>query len=145
MPRPEAKIDWEIVDRLTKAGCLGTEVAAFFGIHPNTFYKRVQEEYNLSFSEFLQEKKHRGDALLRMQQYEKAIGESKKGDNMMLIWLGKNRLGQRDHEEKNDSPKQEDLNLKNQLYSALYENQKLKEQLNVSQPQASSELQRSNS
>ncbi len=29
-------------------------------------------------------------------QYEKALGKSKKGDNTMLIWLGKQRLNQRE-------------------------------------------------
>ena len=32
-----------------------------------------------------------------MQQYQKAMGISKKGDNTLLIWLGKQRLGQKEN------------------------------------------------
>lgn len=96
--RPEKEIDWDKVDHLLRAGCLGTEVAATFGMHPNTFYTRVQQEYNCIFSEYLQQKRADGDAAIRARQYEKALGLNDIGDNSLLIWLGKNRLGQRNED-----------------------------------------------
>lgn len=96
MSRPEVTIDWKKVDELMIAGCLGTEVAAYFGIHPNTFYRRVEEHFDMSFSDYSSEKKSHGESLIRAAQYAKALGLSDKGDNTLLIWLGKNRLGQRD-------------------------------------------------
>lgn len=92
--RPLIPIDWKKVDQLLMAGCLGTEIAAFFAMVPNTFYERVENEYGMKFTQFRQEKLAKGDALLRAKQYEKALA----GDNTNLIWLGKQRLGQREPE-----------------------------------------------
>src|SRR5580692_10785884 len=92
MSRPEKPINWERVDELLEAGCHGTEIAAFYSMHPNTFYDRVVAKYNMSFTEYSCEKNSRGNALLRETQYLKAL----KKDNVMMIWLGKQRLGQRE-------------------------------------------------
>ena len=40
-------------------------------------------------------KKAKGNSFLRAKQYEKAL----QGDNVMLVWLGKNRLKQTDREQ----------------------------------------------
>ncbi len=102
MSRPEIPIDWKKVDELLVSGCPGTEVAAYFSMHPNTFYDRVVKKFDISFTEYLQQNRSKGDALLRAHQYAKALGLTEKGDNTLLIWLGKNRLSQRDKEEKSD-------------------------------------------
>lgn len=98
MARPEIPIDWDRVDYLLQAGCLGTELAATFAMHPTTFYRRVEEKHSMSFTEYLQQRRANGDAAIRQKQYEKALGLSETGDNTMLIWLGKNRLGQRNED-----------------------------------------------
>lgn len=92
MVRPSTDVEWKTVDEMLMAGCLGTEVAAYYGIHPDTFYKKVEQQKGMGFTAYLQEKRSKGDALLRTKQYEKAL----KGDNTLLIWLGKNRLEQRE-------------------------------------------------
>lgn len=92
--RPEKVIDWDRVDSLLIAGCLGTEVASYFDMHPNTFYDKVLEKKGICFTEYSAKKKQTGESLLREQQYAKAIGASKEGDNTLLIWLGKQRLNQ---------------------------------------------------
>jgi hypothetical protein len=94
MARPETPIDWHRVDELLEAGSPGTEIAGYFGVHPNTFYRRIEDKYSVSFSEYSAQKKSRGDALIREAQLKKAI---KKLDNTMLIWLGKQRLGQKEN------------------------------------------------
>lgn len=98
MSRPEMLIDWDKVDYMLRCGALGTEIAATFAIHPNTFYRRVEEKFKMSFSEFSQERRALGDYSLRQKQYEKAMGLTDTGDNTLLIWLGKNRLGQRNED-----------------------------------------------
>ncbi len=87
-------IDWEVVDKYLEAGCLGTEIAAYLGCHPETFYDRCLKEKGVGFSEYLATKRSKGDAILRAKQYELAM----QGNTTLLIWLGKNRLGQRDKE-----------------------------------------------
>lgn len=122
MSRPEKPINWEVVENLLIAGCLGTEIAAQFDMHPNTFYDRVEKQYNLSFTDYSSEKKCKGNSLIRAKQFEKAV---KKGDNTMLIWLGKNRLGQKETQE-TVIPNQANLDITHEL---LEENKKLREQL----------------
>jgi hypothetical protein len=99
MSRPEIPIDWEIVDQMLIAGCLGTEVAARFAMHPNTFYDRVVSKFGMSFTEFMQEKRAVGEASLKQRQYEKAMGITDKGDNTLLVWLGKVRLSQKENQD----------------------------------------------
>lgn len=97
MTRPEIPINWDKVDELLMSGAPGTEIAAFFGMHEDTFYLRVSKQYNMGFSEYASKKKSTGEALLRLQQYNKAMGLTSKGDNTLLIFLGKQRLGQREN------------------------------------------------
>lgn len=94
--RPEKPIDWAKVDDLLIAGCTGTEVAAYFDMHPSTFYDKVTDKYKVSFTLYSQQKKQNGEGILRAHQYAKALGLTKEGDNTLLIWLGKQRLNQRE-------------------------------------------------
>ena len=92
MARPKAEIDWAIVDEYLQAQCMGTEIADYLGIHPNTLYLACEERNNISFSEYSQQKKSAGKAVLRKKQWEMALN----GDKTMAVWLGKQVLGQRD-------------------------------------------------
>ena len=94
--RPKFEINWKHVDEMIAAGCVGTEIAAYYGMAPDTLYKQCDRTHQMTFSAYLQEKRPRGDALLRMAQFDEAI---RKRDRGMLIWLGKQRLGQSDKEE----------------------------------------------
>lgn len=105
MPRPEKPIDWDKVDKLLMAGCKGTEIAPHFNMHVNTFYDKVKDHYNICFTEYSLIKKQEGDSLLRKAQFDKALKE----DNTMLIWLGKQRLEQRDSYSEVDSQTMSDL------------------------------------
>lgn len=97
MAKPEIPINMKIVDDLLIAGCTGVEVAAHIGCHADTLYKRIENEKGMQFTAYSAEKRLKGESLLRAQQYAKALGLTKNGDNMMLIWLGKNRLNQKDN------------------------------------------------
>jgi len=97
MARPKANIDWKIVDSLLEASCEGTEIAAYLGIDNDTLYKRCKLDNKMGFSEYLQQKKAKGDTLLKTKQFKVAMD----GDKAMLIWLGKQRLNQRDKHELN--------------------------------------------
>ncbi|MGD8305100.1 MAG: hypothetical protein PVF17_00465 [Ignavibacteria bacterium] len=90
--RPKAKIDWEKVDKLLQAGCFTSEIAAYFGISPDTLYIRCKTDHNMEYSIYSQEKKAKGESLLREAQYKNAM----EGNTPMQIWLGKQRLDQRD-------------------------------------------------
>lgn len=92
MSRPLKPIDWKIVDKMLEAQCLGTEIAARFGLHPNTFYDRVLAEKGVGFTEYSTQKKDYGKANVRIAQYKSAL----EGNTSMQVWWGKNYLGQKD-------------------------------------------------
>lgn len=88
-------LDWKKIDSLLTAGCLGTEVASYFGIHPDTVYKNCQRDKGMGFTEYAQSKRATGEAMIKVAQFDEAVNKRDRG---MLIWLGKNRLGQSDKE-----------------------------------------------
>jgi len=88
--RKKKFIDWNLVEKLLTTGCSGMEIAAHIGIHFETLYERCSKDKGMSFSELAQEKKRKGVSLLRAKQFDLAM----KGDRTMLVWLGKNRMGQ---------------------------------------------------
>lgn len=95
MARPQIEVDWRKVDKLLEAGCDGTECAAFFGFHEASLYRACKRDHKIGFAEYSHQKKSKGNASLRAKQYELAMS----GDRTMLIWQGKNRLGQSDKTE----------------------------------------------
>lgn len=63
----------------------------------------MTEEYNIGYSEYFRQKKEKGKSSLKVVQYQQAL----KGNNQMMIWLGKNWLGQKDEpkeEKEMDAP-----------------------------------------
>lgn len=96
---PVKPIDWNRVEKAAIAGCNGAEIAATMGIHPDTLYQRCEQEHGTNWSAWLTEKKSIGDNLLRECQFQKALEK----DNTMLIWLGKHRLNQKEHDQSQDA------------------------------------------
>lgn len=92
--KPKSLIDWDIVDSYLEAGCSGRETASAIGISEFTLYDRCVTDNSMPFSQYIQLKSAKGEALLRKVQYDKARGISDQGDNTLLIWLGKCRLKQ---------------------------------------------------
>jgi hypothetical protein len=92
-PRTRNKpIDWKKVENLIIHGCSGVQIAATFGIHPETLYDRCLKENKKYYSEYSYEFWEKGNAQLHAKQYQMAM----KGDKALMIWLGKNRLKQSD-------------------------------------------------
>lgn len=97
---PKATIDWKYVAEMLAAGCRGSGIAATLGIAPYTLYERCAEDHGVLFSEFAQRCREKGDNMLHAAQFKNAM----KGNTSMQIWLGKQRLGQRDKEEPDKNP-----------------------------------------
>ncbi len=90
--RPKAAIDWDNVGEMLRCGADVRSIAVSLGISPDTLYVRSKQDNKLDFSAFSQQKRAQGNDLLRQKQFEVAMS----GSVSMLIWLGKNRLGQTD-------------------------------------------------
>jgi hypothetical protein len=144
MGRKEIPIDLDTVDNMLMAGCLGTEIAEKFKMHPDTLYNRIQSEYNMAFSAYSALKRSLGDALLKVKQFEKACEK----DNTMMIWLGKVRLEQREPEMQRDTAPPNDLIIQKDNENMIIKAQLLQaqkrieemEKILVNQPQTRSEF-----
>lgn len=95
--RTPIPIDWGEVDEWLEAGCKGTEVASLLGISDDTLYERCSKEKGTTFSIYSAKKKASGEANLKWKQHKVALA----GDRGMLIWLGKQRLSQKDNHDMN--------------------------------------------
>tara|TARA_R100000152_G_C6546917_1_gene22926 strand:+ start:88 stop:399 length:312 start_codon:yes stop_codon:yes gene_type:complete len=85
MARPKKyEIDGKQVEQLASFGCTNKEIASFFGCSADLIEK--------SYSEFLTKGRDKGKIKLRQLQWRSA----ERGNTSMLIWLGKQLLGQTD-------------------------------------------------
>ena len=78
-----------------QAQCNGAAIARLLGVDPETLYRRCQQDHKVDFGEYSAQKKASGQELLRRKQFDTAMA----GDKTMLIWLGKQYLGQTDKNE----------------------------------------------
>lgn len=90
--RPKIEVDWTKVDAMCQIQCTGEEIASVLGIDYDTLATRCKDDHGSSFSDYIGEKKQGGRASLRRKQWK--LAES--GNPTMLIWLGKQYLGQSD-------------------------------------------------
>jgi len=90
------KIDWEAVAVKLQKGVSGRTVAEAIGVHENTLYQRCKTDLGVDFVAFKAKNRSLGDELLHEAQYDLAVNEKDRG---MLIWLGKQRLEQKDKQE----------------------------------------------
>lgn len=85
--RPKTEVNEDVVIALASIGCTGEEIATYLGCSRTTIFAR--------FSDCL-EKGHTDQRVsLRRKQFELAM----QGDKTMLVWLGKQYLGQADRRE----------------------------------------------
>lgn len=87
MARPRKKIDPVLVEKLAMIMCTMAEIASVVGCSIDTLERR--------FAATIKEGQNRGKTSLRRWQYQAA----EKGNTAMLIWLGKQHLGQSDKQE----------------------------------------------
>jgi hypothetical protein len=90
--RPALPIDWKLLDSLFLAGCSLSECSTHFNLSSERLGERILEHYGIYSNEYAAILSEKGHSLLRDAQMKKAL----KGDNTMLVWLGKNKLKQRD-------------------------------------------------
>lgn len=87
MGRPRKKIDADQVGTLARIGCTYSEIGAVVGCSTDTLKRR--------FADHIEKAREHGKSSLRHAQWQKAL----EGNPTMLIWLGKQELGQRDRQD----------------------------------------------
>lgn len=93
-PEP-TEVDWKIVSKLCKIQCTGEEIASFLDISYDTLERACKREQKIKLAEYIAQKKLGGKVSLRRAQFTKALS----GNPTMLIWAGKQYLGQTDKKE----------------------------------------------
>lgn len=88
--RPRVEVDLKVVEDLAKIHCTEAEIAAFFGVSPELIRRRKKSDEQ--FRGALEKGRDQGKTSLRRLQWKSAMS----GNVTMLIWLGKQLLGQSD-------------------------------------------------
>jgi len=115
---PKRKVmDWKQFNKLCGFQCTLEEIAAWYDCSVDTIERLVKKEKGIGFAEYYQQKKKIGAVSLRRAQMQYALA----GNTALLIWLGKNLLGQTEKIEiTNDELMKEELEIltKSQKYNA---------------------------
>jgi hypothetical protein len=95
MARPRKEFNWDELDKLCGIHATRREIASWFEVSEDTVDRRCYEEHGMSFASYYEQKQAPGKISLRRKQYEVAMS----GNVGMLVWLGKQHLGQSDKQE----------------------------------------------
>lgn len=90
MARPRKKISKEEFEKLCGLQCTIEEMCCYFECGDKTLNAWCKRTYKASFSEVFKIKRGSGKISLRRKQFETAMS----GNPTLLIWLGKQYLGQ---------------------------------------------------
>lgn len=111
MARPLKEISQKDFEKLCGLQCTKEEICGFFDVTDKTLERWCKRTYKAGFSEVFAQKRGAGKISLRRSQFELA----KKNANM-AIWLGKQYLGQREPDSRENS---KPLEAENNLLSAI--------------------------
>ena len=90
--RPRKEIDQNTFEGLCEIQCTLEEIAGVLRVSEDTVERWCQRTYELRFTDTYKKFSAHGKTSLRRHQFEVAA----KGNATMLIWLGKQYLGQSD-------------------------------------------------
>lgn len=90
---------WKFIDRALMVGAPITEVAHCLGVSRYTLAREIIKVKYMAPGDYKQQQRNKGCVAIRLAQFELATGNygdgrKEKPNAKMLIWLGKNRLGQ---------------------------------------------------
>ncbi len=100
MGRPKKEIDYDILENLMQIQCTQSEICSVFNITDKTLLSKIKEHYgeDMDFMELYKIHSEKGKTSLRRAQYKVALN----GNTTMLIWLGKQYLGQKEPDTKQE-------------------------------------------
>ena len=88
------EVDKTQFEKLCEIQCTQIEIAGWFRCLIDTIERWCKRTYKQSFADIFEEKRQVGRISLRRVQFQEAL----KGNTALLIWLGKQYLGQSDVE-----------------------------------------------
>lgn len=97
--RPKKEINWQLFEDLCSIQCTQGEIASILHLDVSTLHDRSEEYYNLKYPDIYKKFSEIGKISLRRLQFKHA-----QKSFAMAIWLGKQWLGQRDHDQMISAP-----------------------------------------
>lgn len=100
--KPMSDKDFDVLINMIRIQCTAEEISGALGMCEDTLNTRIKEreiEGVKNFSDLYKKHSHEGKASLRREQWKAA----QSGNVSMLIWLGKQMLGQKDKQEVDQS------------------------------------------
>lgn len=94
MARPRFVIDKEQFEKLCSIQCTLEEISGFFGCSEDTIERWCERTYKERFADIYAKKRGLGKISLRRSQFRMA-----ETNPTMAIWLGKQYLGQTEHQD----------------------------------------------
>lgn len=91
--RPEKPIDYSQLPKLCAIHCTGEECAAILDCSYEHLNNSLRADGHGGFLDYFKKHSSSGKASLRRRQYKAAVED---GNVAMMIWLGKQYLGQRE-------------------------------------------------
>lgn len=95
MARPVKTVDMEKLARVCQYPLTNEDIAAILDLSVDTITRAVKKEYGLGFAEYKAQKQ----SSMRFTILAKQLEVAKSGNVAMLIFLGKQYLGQSDKQE----------------------------------------------
>jgi hypothetical protein len=92
MARPRKEMDIDQLKNMVRIQCTAEECAGVLQVSVDTIDRRLKEEGYAGFADFYKKYSDDGKASLRRAQWKAA----QDGNPTMLVWLGKQMLGQKD-------------------------------------------------
>ena len=83
---------WEQFQALCEIQCTAVEVCSVMGVCEETLNRLCEDRFDMRFSEYIKSEAAGGRTSLRRMQWDAA----RQGNPTMLVWLGKQYLGQSD-------------------------------------------------
>ncbi len=94
---PEKEFNWKLLDSVLQFGARLIDCSDMLELSDDTIQRRIKKEHDCTFSEY----RNRKMSKMRMKLLQKQYDVAMKGNVSMLIWLGKNHLGQSDKIDEN--------------------------------------------
>ena len=93
---PNKAIDYAKLSKMCAIHCTGEECSSILDMDYDTLNRNLIADGHGGFADYFKKHSATGKMSLRRKQFTKAVDE---GSVPMLIWLGKQYLGQKDKEE----------------------------------------------
>ena len=93
--RPEKEFDWKVLDSILQFGANLIDCSELLDVSEDTIQRKIKGEHGCTFTEYRTKKMGRMRVKLLQKQFEMA----QNGNVALLIWLGKQHLGQAEKQE----------------------------------------------